>query len=146
VNIVAIRAQAEALVAAALGGGYRELPYQLQPEMNDERSLAAGYAVTWGAGSQIENVSQVVNIEQGLKIYITKRVFVRNDDDKVVTAVDDLYTASAAIVNKFCRDKLDLPGIVQRVKLVSMGEPRGIGEGRDIMSLSLDFRLQYTLA
>lgn len=144
-NIVAIRTAAEDLVATALGASYKELPFQYDVESNDARSLAAGYAVSLGDAAQVYTIDQLVNIEQDLFVDVTKRVYIRNDDDKMSDAIDTIYNALEQIIVGFCLDKIALRNIIQKVELSSMSEPTRIGEGRDIVRIRLSFKIKYLI-
>lgn len=144
-NITQLRCQAEAIVQSELGAEFSGLPFQFDIEMNESRSLANGFAVTWGSGNQVYNIDQRVNIEQDLRVSITKRVFVRNNDDKIVSETDGVYSALGNIIKRFVMDRLDCSDIVQTVELSSLGEPERIGNGRDIVLITLVFRVKYII-
>lgn len=145
-NITTLRSSAESIVATVLGAGYAELPYQFDIETNDSRALNAGYSVVWGAGSQFyESADQCPNIEQELIVTITKRVYIRNDDDKIVTETDSVYSSIGTILKRFIMDKLDQDSICHRVALRSMDAPERMGNGRDIISIRLVFSVRYVV-
>lgn len=144
-NIVRIRESAEKLVGSLLGAPYKELPFQYDIETNDSRALAAGFAVTWAEGAQVYKIDQVVNMEQSLIVDLTKRVYVRGDDDKVTAAIDSLHLSCDKIIKNFFCSKIGLPAIIQRVQLTTLGEPTRITDGRDIVALRMVFRVSYLL-
>jgi hypothetical protein len=145
-NIIQIRQAAETFVGTQLGPTYKALPYQFDISMNDARALEAGYCVLWGTGAEIDNIDQAVNIEQDLKLMITSRVFVRDDDEKIITSGDVIYASLDAIINGFVMDRLGRRDIIQHVRLTQLGEPQPMGQGRDIISLSCTFRVRYLIS
>lgn len=144
-NIVTIRQNAVTLVQAALGAGFKELPFSYEIEMNDERALASGFTVTVGNGDPLRSVDQAIGVEQDLYVTITKRAFVRNDDSSQISAADSLYTACDQILRSFVYDKFGIKDVVQRCELKQLGRPQTLGKGRDIVSVELQFRVRYLL-
>lgn len=142
-GITAVRLNAESIVKGILGTPFKELPYQFDVETNDSRNLASGFAVTWGPGTQTYEINQVVNLKQDLIVTITKRCFVRNDDDKITETLDTVYTSIGTILKRFICDRLDMMSTVQEIQLKVLGEPIRIGEGRDILSVRMVFEVRY---
>lgn len=144
-SISAVRSSAETIVASVLGAPFAELPFQFNVDLNDDRRKAAGFAVTWGEASQVYEVHQSVMLQQTLRVVITKRVFVRNDDDAITTKLASVYDLIETLIPRFVTDRLDIPQTILTAKLASMSEPSFFGEGRDIASIELNFQLVYKL-
>lgn len=150
-SIVQIRAAATAIVQTVLDtyagvGAYKQLPYELYPEENSDRALDKGFAITYGDAQPIDGmITQAVNLEQEVFVTITKRVFVRNDDEKIMVTMDDVYNATEDLIRQFVRDKIGIPAIIQRVELFTMPKPKMVGNGRDILALTLNFRVRYII-
>lgn len=138
-----IRTKAKEIVGVALGPEFRSLPHQFNIALNDDRSLSAGYAVLWGSATQTFEVDQLVNLEQDVLVEITKRIFVRNSDEKTVSESEAVYDAIGTVLKRFILDKLDLPGVVQEVSLRSIEEPRFLNESSDVLSVRVIFSVRY---
>jgi hypothetical protein len=143
-NITTIRDAAETTLASALTG-YKELPFQFDIAMNESRSLESGYAVVWGEATQNYDLHQTPALEQELIVTVTKRVYVRGDDDVIVTAGDSVYSALGAIIRSFVVDKLSRTDLIYDCRLRSLGEPERVGQGRDILAFTLRFGVKYPI-
>jgi hypothetical protein len=146
VSMGTVRSAAETIVKETLGQPYRELPFQFEIDRNDERAKQAGYAVVWGAASQNYSVHQTIMMEQDLIVKVVKRVFVRNTDNKITDRLDDVYGLIADLIPRFVEDRLDIPETVTEGTLSAMSEPQFFGENRDVVSLTLTFRMTYKLS
>lgn len=144
-DLATIRTSIKNIVAAELGASYHELPYQFRIEENDSRHLSAGYSILLGDGTQIYLVDQAINIEQDIQVIITKRVYIRNDDEKIFTDIDTLYSSIGNIIKRCVNSNLEIPEVVQEVHLDSLGKPEGLENGRDIVSIPLSFRVRYLI-
>jgi hypothetical protein len=150
--IVRVREQMVAVTQLCLDqysspGLYKQLKMEINVEESDDRNLKNGYAITYGDAQPLDGmITQAVNLEQEMLLTVTKRVFVRNDDEKILLGMDDVYNATEDIIRTFIRDKIGIPDIIQRVELFSMPKPKMIGNGRDILALTLNFRVRYIIS
>lgn len=149
-NIVAIRLAAEEVVQDALDDAfgaekYRELPYSYDLARNDERHLAAGYAVTMGDADPVRTQDQTIGFEQDLNVDVTTRVFARNDDERAEEKADELLLACGPIIKTFVNDRLGIKTTVHQCGMRALRGPKFVGDSRDFIFVRMEFRVRYSL-
>jgi hypothetical protein len=142
-GISTVRTTAVSLLTTILGAGWNELPFQVDIDLNNTRSLDKGFSVQWGEGSQVYLIDQCVNLEQDLEVELSRRIFIRNDDAKATVIIDSMYDSVADIAKQFCFGKLGIPATVQQVEMTRLEKPKRAGEGRDIAVIKMIFRVRY---
>jgi hypothetical protein len=143
-STAAVRTAAESEVATILTG-YHEVPFQAFMESNDARTLDNGYAIWFGNASQSFAIHQAITLEMPIRVSVSKRVYIRNNDDKITDTLNTLYGFTDDIIRKFVTDRLDISNTVANAVLTEMSEPQLIGQGRDIVALNLTFQVRYLL-
>lgn len=140
----AIRTKAEQVVASVVGSTFKRLSFH-DLALNDDRELQSGYSVQFGQASQIYEIHQATNEEQTISITITKKSNIRNDDSKANDALGTLYGFADTIVDRFVVDKLDIPETVYLARHTGTSDPIRVGEGRDILALTMSFQVKYVI-
>jgi len=143
-NVVKVLKSGQALIKAALGAEAIQMPFQFDADnLNDLRSLESAFDMHPYDASQVYIIDQKLNVEQDFEVTLTKRTFVRQNDDDIEGRIFDMYDSCAQIMDSFCNRKLDLVGIVQKCHMTSMSKPEKLGDGRDVWSIKMMFKIRY---
>lgn len=129
------------LAQTTFGNTYLPLRKILDPQENDARSIAKGFAVKHGEAASVAGVTRFYTLDQKFSVLITNSAFNRDDENTVQAVFNNLYDLADSFLNAAFLTKLGLPQTVLIVDEPELSEPTVLPNGAALLIVS--FKVKY---
>jgi hypothetical protein len=122
--------------------GYNSMRFVQSPERNDSRTIEKSYGVRALSASFADNgVLKTYTLDHDFEVILARRYIERDNDDNLLTVIDDLFNQADTIFVKALGTKLSLPTIVSNVHSPTLSEPEVLDNS--IVLLRIGFTVNY---
>lgn len=133
------------LAQTTFGNDYLPLTKIMDPEQNDARIIAKGFAVKHGEASPTDGVTRHYTLNQKFSVLITNSAFNRDDENTVQAVFNNLYDLADDFLNAAFLTRLALANVLI-VDQPEMSEPVILKNGAALLVVSFNVKYRRAIA
>jgi len=135
-------------VGTTLGATFKELPFVLSLEKNDQRRLAKGYGVHYLDAADTASIVRAYSLDHRFEVVLTDQFIRQTDESELFATKANLYEKAEACLQTLLYTKAGLSALVLNVFNPTISQPELIQDGAGValrFQLTVKYRTELTI-